>query len=609
MLKKLLLVALVAFIGYSTASAQFSQAEWKYLLTPHKMMFGENVTTTRVDGKPYLFGLPSFKDFVSKFRSGSDKSPNGIVTVAVNTGKQTVLDYPSNSSPIQIWQDPLIPDNIHAVTMYNSNGLDGTRYSSYLYSANRGTTWTVIGDVPSVRSGFTTIDGFSDGTALVTTHTADPDVATTDTRSMAYKDLAPGAGSFTRLTPPGLNLYIWGRIMPTKDLTQTNKFMMISSKNGGGDSVFSTLCTDVSSTPGTWTNWNHMPNVANAEKHPIARGADGRLGIAYIDYTLPEAYFMESTNNGTTFSTPTKIYTWTPTNHIYGTDTLFATDYGPLTGISIAYAGNTPVVTFEGLLQSASGYYPLVEAKVFFWSQATGVKVVADTNNVTYNPYAGIAYNDGFMTHPNIGVSADGQAIFVTFFAVSGTVDPTDSTSNCDIWLFASNNGGSTWPIKGKVNPASPIKDWRYVSISKWNDNAGSTYYANMIATQGNVAGVFNGGAPASLEDVYFLRSAVTFSSINTVSTEIPEKFSLSQNYPNPFNPTTNIKFAVAKAGLVTLKVYDLSGKEISSLVNDNLSAGTYNYAFDGAKLSSGIYFYSLKANGFSETKKMMLIK
>ena len=610
MLKRLLLVGLVALIGYSTASAQFSKAEWNYLLTPHKMMFGEYATTTRVDGKPVFYGLPSLSDLISKFKKSGDKSTNGITTEIVFTGKQTVLDYPSNSTAIQLWQDPNSPNQMHAVTMYNSNGLDGTRLTSYLYSTNRGSTWTVIGDVPSVRSGFSTIDGFSDGTALVTTHTADPEVPTTNTRSMAYIDLAPGAGSFTRLTPPGLNLYIWGRIIPTNDLTQTNKFVLITSKNGGGDSAFMTRCTDVSSTPGTWTNWEFMPNVANAEKHPMARGADGRIGLVYMGAdTSSNVWFMESTDNGATFSAPLKIYQWSPIWHVYGTDSIFA-DYGPWTSLDIAYKGNTPVVAFEGIMQATPGSSNTgAESKIFFWSPGTGVKVVADTNTVAYFPFVGLQYNDASMSHPSIGTSADGNAIFISFMAASGDVDPTDSTSFCDSYLFASNDGGATWPVHAKLNPTTPRKDWRYPNLSNWNDNSGTTYYANMVATPGLVAGVFNGSAPASLEDFTFVRATVTFTSINTVSTEIPEKFSLSQNYPNPFNPTTNIKFAVAKAGLVTLKVYDLSGKEISSLVNDNLAAGTYNYAFNGAKLASGIYFYTLTGNGFSETKKMMLIK
>jgi len=441
-----------------------------------------------------------------------------IPTQVVATGKQTVLDYPSNSSPVQIWQDPNILDNIHAVTMYNDAGLTGTRKSAYLFSSDRGTTWTEICNVPSVRSGFTSIDGFSDGTALITCHTADPDPNPSATlmQSMAYKDASPGLGSFTRLTPPGTNLYIWGRVMATKDLSQTIKFLMISSVNSTlYDSVFMNKCTDVSATPGTWSGWSVLSNASIAEKHPMARGADGRIGLAYINSATPEVFFMESTNNGTTFSAPTKIYTWTPTNHYYGSDIIFG-DYGPLTGISIAYKGNTPVVTFDGLLQTSSGYYPLLESKIFFWSSTlpgadpNRSVVVADTNKIGFIPYVGIAYNDGQMTHPNIGTSADGNAIFISFFATSGTIDASDSTSNCAIWLFASNNGGVTWPIFSKVSPTSPVKDWRYVSISKLNDNSGTNYYANMIATRGNVAGTYTGGAPASLEDVYFLRSTVT---------------------------------------------------------------------------------------------------
>jgi hypothetical protein len=132
-----------------------------------------------------------------------------------------------------------------------------------------------------------------------------------------------------------------------------------------------------------------------------------------------------------------------------------------------------------------------------------------------------------------------------------------------------------------------------------------------MVALKGHIPGSFvNGvGNGESNEEYWSIRAKVSFVSINTISTEVPSNYSLSQNYPNPFNPTTNIKFAVAKTGFVTLKVYDLSGKEVASLVNNNLSAGTYNYAFDGSKLSSGIYFYTIRANDFSETKKMMLIK
>jgi DNA-binding beta-propeller fold protein YncE len=87
------------------------------------------------------------------------------------------------------------------------------------------------------------------------------------------------------------------------------------------------------------------------------------------------------------------------------------------------------------------------------------------------------------------------------------------------------------------------------------------------------------------------------------------EDYNLLQNYPNPFNPTTEIKFAVAKEGLVTLKVYDILGKEVATLVNEHMPAGGYTADFNASELSSGTYIYTLSVNGVSISKKMMLLK
>ncbi|HMS65898.1 MAG TPA: T9SS type A sorting domain-containing protein [Ignavibacteria bacterium] len=98
----------------------------------------------------------------------------------------------------------------------------------------------------------------------------------------------------------------------------------------------------------------------------------------------------------------------------------------------------------------------------------------------------------------------------------------------------------------------------------------------------------------------------------NTVG--IPDNFSLKQNYPNPFNPTTNIEFAISGSGFVSLKIYDILGKEVAALVNENLNSGTYNYRFDASALNSGVYFYSLNYTGdkgvnFSDRKKLVIVK
>jgi hypothetical protein len=90
---------------------------------------------------------------------------------------------------------------------------------------------------------------------------------------------------------------------------------------------------------------------------------------------------------------------------------------------------------------------------------------------------------------------------------------------------------------------------------------------------------------------------------------EIPTKYELAQNYPNPFNPTTKINFAIPKQGMVTLKVYDVLGREVANLVNEVKTAGNYIVDFDASALSSGVYFYKIDVNGFSDVKRMMLIK
>jgi len=87
------------------------------------------------------------------------------------------------------------------------------------------------------------------------------------------------------------------------------------------------------------------------------------------------------------------------------------------------------------------------------------------------------------------------------------------------------------------------------------------------------------------------------------------EGYSLSQNFPNPFNPETNIKFSISQSGNVKLTVFDITGKEVESLVNEKLSAGTYAYNFNASNLPSGTYFYKIETDNFVETKKMVLIK
>lgn len=103
---------------------------------------------------------------------------------------------------------------------------------------------------------------------------------------------------------------------------------------------------------------------------------------------------------------------------------------------------------------------------------------------------------------------------------------------------------------------------------------------------------------------------ATKYSSEAEVTIAVPKVFALSQNYPNPFNPTTMIEFTVPEDGMTTLKVYDILGKEVATLVNENLQAGIiHQTSFNASRLSSGMYFYRLETNSASLVKKLVLLK
>jgi hypothetical protein len=112
----------------------------------------------------------------------------------------------------------------------------------------------------------------------------------------------------------------------------------------------------------------------------------------------------------------------------------------------------------------------------------------------------------------------------------------------------------------------------------------------------------------------YFIMCEDMPLSLTQISSNIPEGFILEQNYPNPFNPSTKIRFQIPASvettrWVVSLRIYDVSGKEVSTLVNNELKSGTYEADWDASAFSSGVYFYSIQAGDFNVTKKMVLVK
>ena len=153
-----------------------------------------------------------------------------------------------------------------------------------------------------------------------------------------------------------------------------------------------------------------------------------------------------------------------------------------------------------------------------------------------------------------------------------------------------------------------------------WDKTAGPIGTPHDLFIGNNNAG--SNRVDGILDDVQFLGYAMSDAEVKAMwdaydittgmekdQGNVPITYSLGQNYPNPFNPSTTIQFQTPKPGLVTISIYNTLGQRVTTLVNENMKSGMHHVTFDAAKFASGIYFYRMKAEGFSQVKKMMLLK
>jgi hypothetical protein len=125
------------------------------------------------------------------------------------------------------------------------------------------------------------------------------------------------------------------------------------------------------------------------------------------------------------------------------------------------------------------------------------------------------------------------------------------------------------------------------------------------------VGGYFTSAGNVSANHIakYSCSSTPTSVEDDRTGNTLPQKFLLQQNYPNPFNPTSTIRYEVPEMSFVNISVYDILGREIKVLVNEQKSPGHYQVIFDAKNLASGIYFYTIRTGNFSQSKKMILMK
>ncbi|NOS84987.1 MAG: T9SS type A sorting domain-containing protein [Ignavibacteria bacterium] len=190
--------------------------------------------------------------------------------------------------------------------------------------------------------------------------------------------------------------------------------------------------------------------------------------------------------------------------------------------------------------------------------------------------------------------------------------------------ILRTTNGGINW---FEINPGLQNHFWSMFFVNQNTGYISGTGGSVIKTTDSGISWAISwtGGWDVTIRDLYFFdpykgvacggNSLILkttnggFIGIEPISILIPDNFSLSQNYPNPFNPNTKIKFAIPKLANVRLAVYDLLGREVESLVNQQLTPGTYEVNWNALKFSSGIYLYKLTSNDFLLVKKMSLVK
>jgi photosystem II stability/assembly factor-like uncharacterized protein len=229
-------------------------------------------------------------------------------------------------------------------------------------------------------------------------------------------------------------------------------------------------------------------------------------------------------------------------------------------------------------------------------------------------------------TGTNWTILYDNNSVLYQFYSVSfldslnGFVSGKLNSNNSGV-VFKTISGGANWNIINtnteslkrisfiNVNIGYAISDNKVYRTSNsglnWNRQLCDTSnYFNRIVFNDTLHGWI-----ACNNNIIMITTNGGSTFVNQIANEEPVKFSLFQNYPNPFNPNTNIKYQIKNIKFVTLKIFDILGKEITTLVNEKQSPGTYEVTFDGSKLSSGIYFYRIETDGFTDTKRMILLK
>jgi hypothetical protein len=336
---------------------------------------------------------------------------------------------------------------------------------------------------------------------------------------------------------------------PSLSVYTSNVFVVWDDFRHGNFEIFCKRSTDGGV---TWGFDIRLTNNAAGSFNPSISVSGSNVHVAWWDErdSNPEIYYKHSSDNGAS---------WAPDNRLTNNP---AYSFEP----SVSTSGSTVHVVWRENRDGNDEIYYMV-------STNSGASWIWETR---------LTYSSARSDNPSISVA--GSFVHVVWKDIRD--------GNNEIYYKRSTNAGVSWESELRLtnNSASSENPSVFVYSSAvhivWNDNR-----------DGN-------------NEIFYKRNPIGSTvGINNNNSEIPKEFSLSQNYPNPFNPVTNIKFDLPKSSNVMLKVYNAEGREVTTLANEYLQAGSYTADFDGTHFASGLYFYSITAGDFVQTKKMMMVK
>ncbi len=357
----------------------------------------------------------------------------------------------------------------------------------------------------------------------------------------------------------------------------------------------SAVVTDNIGVDSVWVKWYKNGTSTGIKRFNLARSGDNWTGTFNSDTSQVAVndsifYRVFARDAGTLHNTDsTALYKFKIINQVtvtIGTGT--TSSNFPFT--TYWMDGRTQYLYLASELNMPSGYIAKIGFDVITAQTQVMNEFTISCQNTTASTLTGFVSTGWTTAHGPIGYSVPG-----TGWQMIDLAQPFYYTAGSNLLIDICYNNSSYTQFSTVNSTAAPNMFWgRYGDLSS---ASGCGYTAWTLTT-----------APPGRANTRFVMNPGTVGVENKLS-NLPTSYSLSQNFPNPFNPVTKINFALPKQGFVTLKVFDILGREIKTLVNEMKNAGIYSVDFNASEYSSGVYFYRLETNGFSDIKRMMLIK